>query len=326
MSTFTLERYTPGAKAEWNAAVGAARNGTFLFRREYMDYHADRFEDRSLLVRDHRGRLAALFAAATSRGEETDVITAHPGLTYGGLILPMETRGADVLTILTDIASHYAAEGFRTLVCRPVPHIYHRFPCEEDIYALWRLGATMDCCQLSATIENPDGAPSRSQNMNRLIAKGIKAGVQVVESQDYTAFHRMLAETLAERHNAAPVHSLAEIELLASRFPDNIRLWMAVNPDGVPMAAVMMFLTDTCAHTQYICSTSRGRECGALPVLLSRLAELYSDRRYFDFGTSNEDHGRFLNEGLLRQKNGFGARGTVYPSYRLEIKTASEAL
>lgn len=33
--------------------------------------------------------------------------------------------------------------------------------------------------------------------------------------------------------------------------------------------------------------------------------------------TCNEDGGLYLNTGLIRQKNGFGGRGIIYPTYRL---------
>lgn len=320
--SFIIEPYTPALKAEWDAAVRSSRNGTFLLERDYMDYHRDRFDDHSLVVRDDRGHIATLFAAATPSGVCDGVVTAHPGLTYGGLILPMGARGAEVLEIMTQIKQYLAAQGFSELIYRPVPHIFHKYPCEEDIYALWRLGAQMECCQLSAAIENNTGdviKPVHSENTRRLIAKGVRNGISVQESTDYATFHAMLCANLAQRHNATPVHSLAEVELLAGRFPDNIKLWNAVDCDNGICASVLLYITETCAHCQYICSTPQGRSEGALPVLLSTLGSRYSHLRYFDFGTSNENHGQYLNEGLLRQKNGFGARGIVYPSFSLPL-------
>ena len=49
------------------------------------------------------------------------------------------------------------------------------------------------------------------------------------------------------------------------------------------------------------------------------MTEVFVDRKYLDFGISNEDHGRVLNEGLLRQKFSYGATGVAYRRYRLEI-------
>ena len=45
---------------------------------------------------------------------------------------------------------------------------------------------------------------------------------------------------------------------------------------------------------------------------------VFSARRYFDFGTSNEDAGRILNSGLLHQKTGLGGRGAAYQIFRLK--------
>ena len=45
------ERYNISMSAEWDAAVAASRNGTFLHMRGYMDYHSDRFTDFSLALK-----------------------------------------------------------------------------------------------------------------------------------------------------------------------------------------------------------------------------------------------------------------------------------
>jgi hypothetical protein len=38
---FEVKRYTPEDKSIWDKYVDKARNATFLFHRDYMDYHAD---------------------------------------------------------------------------------------------------------------------------------------------------------------------------------------------------------------------------------------------------------------------------------------------
>ncbi len=315
----TIKPYSPALAAEWDAAVDSSRNGTFLLRRAYMDYHSDRFADCSLVVRDDRGNIAALFAAADAAGAEPDVIVAHPGLTYGGLVLPYATYGDGVLDILGAIADYWRERGRRKLVYRAIPHIYHRFPAEDDIYALFRLGARLSECSLSSAYEAP-GLMPRNQNTRRNIAKGIRNGITAAPSDDFESFHAMLTRTLAERHNATPVHSSAELCMLAGRFPDNIRLWTACSEDGVPLAGTVLFLAGPCAHAQYIASTDVGREMRAPAVLFDTVMEYCRTRfRYFDFGTSCEDHGRWLNPGLIRQKCGFGARGIAYCTYELPL-------
>ena len=46
---FEIIRYTPDKANEWNKFIAKSKNGTFLFDRNYMDYHSDRFHDYSLL-------------------------------------------------------------------------------------------------------------------------------------------------------------------------------------------------------------------------------------------------------------------------------------
>ena len=42
---FEIIKYTPEYRQQWDAYVAKARNATFLFYRNYMDYHSDRFKD-----------------------------------------------------------------------------------------------------------------------------------------------------------------------------------------------------------------------------------------------------------------------------------------
>ena len=57
---FEIERYTPAKKDEWDQFVRQSKNGTFLFLRDYMDYHSDRFADFSLVARDGEKIIAVL--------------------------------------------------------------------------------------------------------------------------------------------------------------------------------------------------------------------------------------------------------------------------
>ena len=79
---YKVELYTPERKKEWNIFIENAKNSTFLFDRNYMDYHADRFQDFSLMIY-RKNKLYALLPA----NKKNDVLYSHQGLTYGGLIM-----------------------------------------------------------------------------------------------------------------------------------------------------------------------------------------------------------------------------------------------
>ena len=128
----------------------------------------------------------------------------------------------------------------------------------------------------------------------------------------------LVSELLARRHDAEPVHSPAEMRLLADRFPEEIKLFEA-RDGGRLVAGVLVFETPRVAHTQYIASSADGQELKAQDALLAHLVEdVYADKPWFDFGTSNERDGT-LNLGLVLNKEGYGARSVAYDSYRLSL-------
>ncbi len=312
----TLRQYDEADKAMWDDfVIRRSRNATFLFCRDYVEYHADRFTDNSLIFSDGN-RPVALFLAS----RHGDVLRAHGGLTYGGLVMPDKGFGAAAaIAVVGALKDYCRAENISRIIYKPVPHIYHRYPSEEDTYAIVASGGRLCEAAVSSTIDLT--APLRpDENTRRGLRRAAAAGIYVRQTDDYAGFWSLLTNNLAERHNVMPVHTVGEIMLLASRFPDNIRLYAAYSPEGGMLAGTVVYLTDTVAHTQYISSSPRGRELSALvPVMFKVMDDNAGIRRYLDFGISTEDHGRVLNTGLVRQKEGYGARSTVYTAYSIEI-------
>ena len=50
MSNYRVEKYTKENRLAWDTFISGAKNATFLFARDFMEYHSDRFTDYSLLV------------------------------------------------------------------------------------------------------------------------------------------------------------------------------------------------------------------------------------------------------------------------------------
>src|SRR5260221_7666560 len=94
--TIRLERYAPAQRGLWNDFVGRSKNGTFLFHRDYLEYHADRFEDHSLLAFQDQ-KLAALLPA----NRAGDMLISHGGLTYGGWVTHRPTPPGAKLPLLS---------------------------------------------------------------------------------------------------------------------------------------------------------------------------------------------------------------------------------
>lgn len=308
-------RYDASMASQWDEFVRRSRNGTFLHQRGYMDYHSDRFTDCSLVaLRD--GKPCALLPANV----DGNTLWSHRGLTYGGWIVPLKHFDVTVMVEVMDAAIEWARDnGIKRLVYKPVPHIYHRYPCEEDLYALFRHGAALIETNISTTIDLSCPLPLDRGNKSGANAAR-KAGIQVGPSDDWEGYWRLLSSLLGERYDTRPVHTLDEILLLQSRFPDAIRLYTATL-DGELLAGVVMYLSMPVAHSQYIGASPRGKDLKALTLLFDHLIGECTRQgyRYFDFGISNEDHGRYLNEGLVRQKSRLGGRGIVYNTFEINI-------
>lgn len=306
-------RYSREYKEAWDAFVSGSKNGTFLFFRDYMEYHADRFTDHSLLFY-RKGKLVALLPA-NEVGQE---LQSHGGLSYGGFISDSRMKAIVMLTVVEALQCYLKDAGFTTLIYKAVPHIYHQSPAEEDLYALTRSGAMLVRRDLNSVIslENP---LTYSQLRKRKLRKVNDSRLSIKQSDDYGVFMKMEEELLWKRYNLKPTHSSEEIIQLASRFPDHIRLYTVSEYDEM-VAGIMIYETQTVAHCQYIGATERGKLISGLDVLLDYLLkEVYAHKKYFSFGVSTEKHGQYLNESLVRNKESYGARTVVQDFYELKV-------
>ncbi len=199
MSEISLRRYCSADRQSWNEFVAASRNATFLFDRGYMDYHAERFADHSMIALK-AGRPVALLPANIREEAGRSVLQSHGGLTYGGWILPARHFDAsDMLRLFDMLAIYCRTEGISRLDYRPLPHIYHRMPSQEDIYALFRQGACLTEVNLSCAIDlsaHPGLNTQQRRNLRRAIAT---EGVVIEEMPDVAPFHKLLAGCLAAR-------------------------------------------------------------------------------------------------------------------------------
>ena len=312
-----VTRYTARQSAEWNEFVERSKNGTFLFHRSYMDYHADRFADHSLMVW-HKGRLCALLPA----NEHNGTLYSHQGLTYGGLITDEHATTAFVCDTFAAINHYLAGQDIKQVVYKAVPWPYHRLPAEEDLYAITQVcGGNLMVRHISSTIDLHERLPFTESRRSGL-RKALAAGLQVKEpgAEGLEGFWRVLTDNLSLKYDAQPVHTVDEMRLLMERFPQHIRLFTVDDGEKV-VGGTVIYLTPQVAHTQYISASPEGKQHGALDLLFDHLLGLDFNCRYFDFGKSSDGNGSELNRPLIFQKEGFGGRGVCYDWYQWDVKS-----
>lgn len=317
-TTFEARRYTADDAAVWDTFIGEAVNSPFLFKRGFMDYHTDRFEDFSYLVW-RKKELVAVFVAGRARNTDAPAtLVAHPGLTYGGLVYNAELKYPVVLEVYEVLLASFRAEGFDKLVIKPVGRVFCRIPSEANLFYFHQQGFKLSSRELNSVIDL--GQPLRiSKGRKDNVRKARNFGLVVEQSTDFSAFWPLLADNLWHTHAVRPPHSEAEIQLLHQRFPGQILLYVARQGTEV-LGGTLVFLDEQqgFAHTQYISANEQGKQVGAVDAILAQvLADMAERVPRFSFGISTAKGE--LNMGLLAQKEGFGASIELLDVYHKDL-------
>lgn len=309
-----LKQYSVEHKNIWNEFVRNSKNTHFFFQRDYMEYHSDRFNDFSLMIFDEADKLIAILPANIKE----NILYSHQGLTFGGFLVDDKMKTETMLEIFESLKYFLKEQNIKKIVYKCIPYIYHIKPSEEDRYALFRNDAQLIRRDVTSTIDLTEQV-RYSKGRKWTINKAKKESIQTFESDDYEAFWELLTGVLESNHEAKPVHTLEEMKKLADLFPKNIKLFLAKKDERI-VSGALIYENQNIVHTQYLANSEEGRDLGALDLLIDYLIkDIYKNKKYFDFGISNEDAGRYLNTGLIAQKEGFGARAVVHDFYELEI-------
>lgn len=299
--------------SDWDDFVTHAKNSHFMFYRDYMDYHSDRYLDHSLIFQNETGRFLAILPA----NENDGVLISHQGLSFGGLLMSKTLKFEAVLEIFDTIMNYLQNNRLKRFVYKKMPQIYNSIPADEDAYALFLKGARLTNMHLTASIRLKHKLKFQKLRI-RQIQKAKSNDLEIKSLDNFTDFWLLLTEVLNERHGKNPVHSIAEITKLRERFPTSIKGY-GVFKDDVILAGVIIYETLQVAHAQYISAGAKGKKLGALDLLFAHLITEYSRcKEYFDFGISSSGlQSDPVNNGLLRHKQSFGAHGIVHAIYEM---------
>jgi hypothetical protein len=305
--------YEHNQKRVWDQFVTNSKNGTFLFYRDYMEYHSDRFTDHSLMFYEENNLIAVMPANI-----KNETLYSHGGLTFGGMIYNQKMKASLMADIFESMKEYLSKLGIRQIVYKAIPHIYHKIPSEEDLYALFLNDARLIRRDISSTILM-EKKLNYAKDKKQFIKKAKLDGLEVIRSYDFKAYMSIKEVDLEKKYGVKPTHTPEEIDLLASKFPENIKLF-SVYINKSMIAGVMIYESDTAAHAQYLGSTEKGKELHAADLIFDFLINhYYIGKKYFSFGISTEKEGKYLNKGLIEYKERFGARAIVYDHYIIDI-------
>ncbi len=315
MKEYTIKKYHTTDYNNWNAFVATAKNATFLFHRDFMEYHADRFADYSLIILDGEKWVAVLPA-----NQVNEVLHSHQGLTYGGLILQPESKLYNTIYIFKSILKYLSENNISKLSLKQLPSIYCDFPSEEINYLMF-------ICKGIVTMRHNISTISLNQKTDisrirkRGITKGTANNLKIIQENDVQKFwNDLLIPNLKNKYNAKPVHSLSEIQNLMLKFPANIHHYNAFHNDKL-VAGITLFVNKKVIKSQYISNSDFDEDLGSLDFLTNFVINSYAtDKTYFDFGPSHINSGLNIVQSLNYFKESFGAHSVVQDFYEVETK------
>jgi hypothetical protein len=314
---FLVKQYRSEDYEVWNRFVSQAKNATFLFHRDFMEYHSDRFEDYSLLVFNDKKKVVAILPANRVGAS----VFSHQGLTYGGIVWSQKNKLLNALPIYQSILKYLHEKGIVTIQFNLIPNFYCSDFSNELDYLLfvsegkWKQSQSFSVVDLTKRLQF-------SETRNQLIKKRSIPEFEIKKEENLSVFwNELLLPTLIHTFNSKPTHSLEEITTLKKIFPNNIQQYSIYKQDKI-IAGTTLFITENVAHTQYIATLKEEEFKGAIDYLFSYLMkEVYNEKRFFDFGSSNENSGKIINKGLLFWKESFGAQTVIQNFY--EVETAN---
>lgn len=212
-----VKKYNSEMKSEWDYFVNNSKMPMFMFNRDFMEYHKDRFIDASIMFYDDMDLVGVLPASL-----HDDEVRSHGGLTYGGVICSEKMKQQKMIDCFAAMISFYKSMGISKIIYKSIPYIYHTYSAQEDLYALFLNNATIQKIEPSCTVDltcpykMPKGRKAQ-------ISRAKRERVHVEETTDFDSFISLENEVLKKYHNTCAVHTGNELASLYKKLPDNIR-------------------------------------------------------------------------------------------------------
>ncbi|MGL2999182.1 FemAB family protein [Flavobacterium sp. RSSB_23] len=316
MKNYSVRPYQESDYELWNTFVSAAKNATFLFHRDFMEYHKERFDDFSLLVFD-KVKLVAVLPA----NRVDNKVYSHQGLTYGGLVYASKLKIEKIETILDLLFDFFKSKRIEHFYLHPIPTFYLGQGNAAIDFFLMKKGAQLYRKEMNMVAHLPQEIPISKSKLKHFRRTEV-LGLRVVEETNFQPFwEKILEPRLVEKYDAKPVHSLAEIQLLHESFPKNIKQFSAYLEDKI-VAGITIFEFENGVKSQYGATSKKGEKYRALDFLFISLLDIFQKRGklFFDMGIVNDSGEKGFHSGLLQQKEELGCTVWSQDFYKITLK------
>ena len=320
-----IEKYNNSLSALWDRFVlQESMNGTFLQTRKFIEYHpVGKFTDSSLIVYKGNTIVAVLLACVLSN-DSAKIFFSHKGTTFGGIIISHQFYSAlNMDMLMTELDGYFVKEGYDKVILKMTAPIFCRQNSELIDYFLYQRGyAQYNELNYYMKLERyqDDIIEQFSTNKRRNYRYSLKNNLtfsRLDSAEEIRHFYNVLLQNL-KKLGLPCVHRYDELlDLKFNRFFDNIEFY-GVYHDEVMIAGSMVFLFHgDILHTQYLASDENYLKLFPMDFLIYHLIEtaLQKQMKYLTLGICTEDNGKYLNLGLSRFKEGFGADFCINRTY-----------
>jgi hypothetical protein len=301
--------------------VWSSPYGTIFHTLKFLSYHPrGRFEFVNLAARDEEGLWAVLPGGrAVENGRP--VFRSPLGASFGGFVF----RRPDLRKMLETARQFHSSlrgAGFEAAYMTLPPSCYYSHGDENIRYLMTAAGYRL--YSRDATSVVPLSAFDQSSLhgvLARNLRKADREGLTVRQTRDAGPFYGVLVKNLAAK-DAAPTHSLEEVNLLLDAFPGRVVVFEALWEDEVVGGCLVMLCNDRVGLAFYICDDPERRPLAVAESALYAAAVWLKEKgvTYFDLGTVSR--GTAMNWGLMQFKSKFGTRTYVREHYKMDLPEA----
>tara|TARA_B100000945_G_scaffold318218_1_gene322609 strand:- start:953 stop:1978 length:1026 start_codon:yes stop_codon:yes gene_type:complete len=314
--SITIKQYTNTLQDDWDNFINSSISNTSLFfLRKFLSYHGDhKFNDYSLLIYNKSELVSVIPAAVNSKG----LLLSHPGLSHGSFATQKGLGLKEILQIISAVQIYIENEALLGIEINTQPAIYSLHQSMYIDFTLDKLGFKRVCSDLTNYIytDSPQLIYSRfNESCKRAIRKATKLELSFNISDQFIEFYKILKSNLLQRHNVLPAHTLKELCLLKSLFPESINLFSISNKKQMIAGTIAFRINDFSQLLFYIAHDPQFQDMRPVNLLLSKVAYWCAENGYkiLDFGkfTLNGEP----NLSLARFKEGFGSTGAFRNKY-----------
>jgi hypothetical protein len=318
-----IKRFSEQESNTWNNFLSSAKNSTIFHHRDFLSYHPkDRFVDHSLLFYNDN-EIISVFPSIERKMDGKKILHSHQGASYGSYATTHWLTIRESFDMVTSLISYAKDNEFSQIIITVPPVIYLKTPSNYIDFSLVKNGFTYLKRELTSVVpleaKGEKLLQSYRAEARTATRKALRSKIVVRETNDYEQYYALLSKNLSSRHNVKPTHTLEEITLLHSRFPDKIRLFGAFLDETMIGGVCNFSVNENVVLAFYISHSMDYQEYRPVNVLFYEIMQQYKTEgfSYLDFGTFTLN--MEPNWGLGRFKENFGARGVFRDTFVLNV-------